>query len=65
MTGCQASEYRVQSFQTPSYILSPLDFGPKQFRKPISFSPFLPFRASEKNTAVIGGIFLFIGLSVS
>ncbi|MBR0212583.1 MAG: hypothetical protein IJQ55_03170, partial [Alphaproteobacteria bacterium] len=39
----------AQSFQTPSYILSPLDFGPKtQFRMPISFSPFLPFKASGK-----------------
>lgn len=32
--------------QTPSYILSPLDSGPQTwFRMPISFSPFLPFRA--------------------
>ena len=53
-------DHRAQGFQTPSYILSPLDFGPKQqFRMPISFSPFLPFKASEKNTAEFSGVFLF------
>lgn len=39
---------RGSGIQTPSYILSPLDSGPQpflQFRMPISFSPFLPFRA--------------------
>ena len=50
----------AQRFQTPSYILSPLDFGPQpKFRMPISFSPFLPFRAFG-NTAGNGGVFLLI-----
>ena len=49
----------AQRFQTPSYILSPLDSGPRtKFRMPISFSPFLPFRAFG-NTAGNGGVFLF------
>jgi len=31
-----------------------------QFRMPISFSPFLPFKASEKNAAGNSGVFLFM-----
>ena len=48
----------AQRFQTPSYILSPLDSGPQtEFRMAISFSPFLPFRPFG-NTAGNGGVFL-------
>jgi hypothetical protein len=48
----------AQRFQTPSYILSPLDSGPQaKFRMAISFSPFLPFRPFG-NTAGNGGVFL-------
>lgn len=48
----------AQRFQTPSYILSPLDSGPRHkfSRMTISFSPFLPFRSFE-NTAGNGGTF--------
>ena len=50
----------AQRFQTPSYILSPLDSGPRtKFRMPISFSPFLPFRAFG-NTAGNGGAFFIL-----
>ena len=50
----------AQRFQTPSYILSPLDFGPRnKFRMAISFSPFLPF-GPFGNTAGNGGVFLHI-----
>ena len=42
---------RGPGIQTPSYILSPLDLGPRThwFRMPISFSPFLPFGAFGKH----------------
>ena len=39
----------AQRFQTPSYILSPLDSGPQQsLERLISFSPFLPFKAVRR-----------------
>ena len=51
----------AQRFQTPSYILSPLDSGPRHkfSRMTISFSPFLPFRSFE-NTAGNGGTFFYL-----
>lgn len=39
----------AQRFQTPSYILSPLDSGPQpSLERLISFSPFLPFKAVRR-----------------
>ena len=39
----------AQRFQTPSYILSPLDSGPQQsLERLISFSPFLPFKVARR-----------------
>ena len=49
---------RAQSFQTPSYILSPLDFGPEtEFQDAHFFFSFPSFQGIRKHTAT-GGVFL-------
>ena len=50
----------AQRFQTPSYILSPLDSGPQQsLERLISFSPFLPFKAVRRIPPATA-VFLFL-----
>ncbi len=49
----------AQRFQTPSYILSPLDSGPQQsLERLISFFSFPSFQSRSKNTAGNGGVSL-------
>ena len=54
----------AQRFQTPSYILSPLDSGPQQsLERLISFSPFLPFKAVRRIPPATA-VFLFYLLTM-